>query len=78
MVILCASCGVERTVLCSLVTQWLMCHSMFAFVLVIRTASRLIPYKPLVDQAIALSPHKPSKVVVFQRSMLRSSLEPGE
>jgi propionyl-CoA synthetase len=38
---------------------------------------RTIPYKPMVDKAIALSQHKPSSVVVFQRPQLEAELTPG-
>jgi propionyl-CoA synthetase len=35
---------------------------------------RVIEYKPIVDQAIALSAHKPASVVVFQREQARAEL----
>jgi propionyl-CoA synthetase len=38
---------------------------------------RTVAYKPLLDAAIAQSPHKPDACVVFQRGMLRAELLPG-
>ncbi|HEX8949751.1 MAG TPA: propionyl-CoA synthetase, partial [Dissulfurispiraceae bacterium] len=38
---------------------------------------RLIEYKPLLDKAIELAAHKPSKCVVFQRPMVKAGLVPG-
>src|SRR5215475_7443523 len=38
---------------------------------------RVIAYKPLLDQAIALSRHKPERSVVLQRPQLRAGLVPG-
>src|SRR5215831_13947634 len=38
---------------------------------------RVIPYKRLLDQAIALSGHKPERSVVLQRPQLRAELVPG-
>jgi len=38
---------------------------------------RVIAYKPLLDQAIALSRHKPERSVVLQRPQLRAELVPG-
>ncbi len=38
---------------------------------------RTIPYKPMVDKAMALSRHRPEKVVVLQRPQLRAELEKG-
>ena len=35
---------------------------------------RIVPYKPMVDKAIALSQHKPERVVVFQRPQLEGEL----
>ena len=35
---------------------------------------RIIAYKPLVDQAIALAEHKPDKVVLFQRPQLSAEM----
>jgi propionyl-CoA synthetase len=40
--------------------------------------SKIIPYKPLVDEAIELSKHKPSKTVVVQRPEYRASLLPEQ
>jgi propionyl-CoA synthetase len=39
---------------------------------------RVIAYKPLVDQAIALSPHKPDHVVLFQREQVTAELGAGD
>jgi propionyl-CoA synthetase len=39
--------------------------------------TRVIPYKPLLDQAIAMAAHKPSRCVILQRPMERASLVPG-
>jgi propionyl-CoA synthetase len=38
---------------------------------------RVIPYKPLLDQAIEIAKVKPSACLVLQRSMLRAPLIPG-
>ena len=38
---------------------------------------RVIPYKPLLDEAIALARHKPDKCVIVQRAMERAELLPG-
>ena len=40
--------------------------------------SRTIAYKPLVDEAIELSHHKPSATVVFQRPELTAELHSGD
>jgi len=39
---------------------------------------RIIAYKPLVDDAIAQSEHKPSKVVLFQRPEVDADLGPND
>ena len=39
--------------------------------------TRIVPYKPMVDSAIALSKHKPARVVVLQRPQLVAELVPG-
>ncbi len=39
--------------------------------------NRVIPYKPLLDEAIALARHKPDKCVIVQRAMERAELLPG-
>ncbi len=38
---------------------------------------RIIPYKPLLDEAISLAKHKPDKCVILQRPMERAALVPG-
>jgi propionyl-CoA synthetase len=38
---------------------------------------RVIPYKPLLDQAIGLSQHKPEKCVILQRPQVEADLQPG-
>ena len=38
---------------------------------------RVVAYKPLLDAALALSPHQPSACLVLQRPALRASLTPG-
>ncbi len=38
---------------------------------------RLVAYKPLLDQAIAMSAHKPERCLVLQRPMLRADLMAG-
>jgi len=38
---------------------------------------RIIEYKPLIDEAIELSEHKPECVVIFQRPEAQASLMPG-
>jgi propionyl-CoA synthetase len=38
---------------------------------------RLVPYKPLLDAAIEMTPHKPSHCIVFQRPMAAASLMAG-
>src|SRR6266700_2763646 len=39
--------------------------------------NRVIPYKPLLDQAIALSSHKPERCVILQRPQERAPLQKG-
>jgi propionyl-CoA synthetase len=39
--------------------------------------SRVIPYKPLLDQAIAMAAHKPSRCLILQRPMETASLQRG-
>ncbi|HEX4994283.1 MAG TPA: propionyl-CoA synthetase [Methylomirabilota bacterium] len=39
--------------------------------------NRVIPYKPLLDQAIAMASHKPSRCLILQRPMETASLVPG-
>ena len=38
---------------------------------------RIVPYKPLVDEAIAQARHKTAKVVVFQRAFVTGDLQAG-
>ena len=38
---------------------------------------RVVPYKPLLDEAIALSSHKPERVIVLQRPQAEASLVAG-
>ncbi len=38
---------------------------------------QVIPYKPLLDGAIALADHKPEVCVVYQRPQVRASIQPG-
>ncbi len=38
---------------------------------------RIVAYKPLLDQAIALSPHRPETCLIVQRPMLRAELVRG-
>ena len=39
--------------------------------------NRVIPYKPLLDQAIAMASHKPSRCLILQRPMETAPLQPG-
>ncbi len=39
--------------------------------------SRVIPYKPLLDQAIAMASHKPRRCLILQRPMETASMVPG-
>jgi len=39
--------------------------------------SRVLPYKPLLDQAIELASHKPSRCIVLQRPQVAAELQPG-
>ena len=39
--------------------------------------NRVVPYKPLLDEAIALSSHKPDRVIVLQRPQARAALSAG-
>ncbi len=39
---------------------------------------RIVPYKPILDQALAMSSHRPDHVVVLQRDQQRAELAPGE
>ncbi len=38
---------------------------------------RIVPYKPLVDGAIAQATHKPDFCIIFQRDQLRADMTPG-
>ena len=38
---------------------------------------RVIPYKPLVDEAISVSKHKPDFTVILQREQAQASLQDG-
>jgi propionyl-CoA synthetase len=38
---------------------------------------RVIPYKPLLDEAILMAEHKPERCVIFQRPMAMADLVPG-
>lgn len=39
--------------------------------------TRIVPYKPILDAALELSPHKPEAVLLLQRPMLKADLIPG-
>ena len=39
--------------------------------------NRIVPYKPLLDEAIALSSHKPERCLILQRQQESATLEPG-
>ena len=39
--------------------------------------NRIVPYKPLLDEAIALSSHKPERCLILQRPQESAILEPG-
>ncbi|MEM1112686.1 MAG: propionyl-CoA synthetase [Pseudomonadota bacterium] len=39
--------------------------------------NRLVPYKPLLDDAVELAEHKPERCIVLQRDQLRADLHPG-
>jgi len=39
---------------------------------------RVVEYKPIIDEALQLSQHRPSSVVVLQREAARAELRPGE
>ncbi|KAI9024615.1 acyl-CoA synthetase/AMP-acid ligase [Hyaloraphidium curvatum] len=39
--------------------------------------NRVIPYKPLVDEALQASKHKPRKVIVFQRPQVPAPVDPS-
>ncbi|WP_069299314.1 propionyl-CoA synthetase [Neptunicoccus sediminis] len=38
---------------------------------------RVIAYKPLLDEAIAMASHKPETCIIFQREQAEATLEPG-
>ena len=38
---------------------------------------RLVPYKPLLDQAIELARHKPETCIILQREQLQATMVPG-
>lgn len=40
-------------------------------------AKKIIPYKPLLDEAISLATHKPQKCVIYQRPQVRAELIEG-
>jgi propionyl-CoA synthetase len=39
--------------------------------------NRIIPYKPLLDEALRIAKHKPQRCVIFQREMERAELVAG-
>lgn len=39
--------------------------------------SRIIPYKPIVDEALQLATHQPKQVVVYQRDFVKANMHPG-
>ena len=39
--------------------------------------NRIVPYKPLLDEAIALSSHKPERCLILQRPQESATLQPG-
>ena len=39
--------------------------------------TRIIPYKPLIDNAIGLAQHKPANTIILQRDRQRATLLPG-
>ena len=39
--------------------------------------NRIVPYKPLLDEAIALSSHTPERCLILQRPQASATLEPG-
>jgi propionyl-CoA synthetase len=38
---------------------------------------RIVPYKPLLDEALALSRHKPARTIILQRPQLKAELADG-
>ncbi len=38
---------------------------------------KVIPYKPMLDEAIALASHKPQSTIIFQREQAAAELQPG-
>ncbi len=40
-------------------------------------AKKVIPYKPLLDEAITIAQHKPEKCVIYQRPQVTAELQPG-
>jgi propionyl-CoA synthetase len=40
-------------------------------------AKKVIPYKPLLDEAINIAKHKPGKCVIYQRPQVEADLQPG-
>ena len=38
---------------------------------------RVIPYKPLLDEAIQIAQHKPEKCIIYQREMSKADMSPG-
>ncbi|MEA3471447.1 MAG: AMP-binding protein, partial [Thermodesulfobacteriota bacterium] len=40
-------------------------------------AKKVIPYKPLLDEAINIAKHKPGKCVIYQRPQVKAELQPG-
>ena len=39
--------------------------------------ARVIEYKPLLDEAITLSPHKPDATIIFQRPQVQAAMQEG-
>jgi propionyl-CoA synthetase len=38
---------------------------------------RVVPYKPLLDAAVGISPHKPERCLILQREAVRAEFTPG-
>ena len=38
---------------------------------------RIVPYKPIIDQALAESTHQPQACIVYQRDFIKADMQPG-
>ena len=39
--------------------------------------NRIVPYKPIIDQALEMAKHQPEACIVYQREFIKADLQPG-